>query len=61
VIVAFLPKTTALLTGWHLSRQQVRFFAGTHLMHHLQADDRFVTLRVHPSQPTTFPGLRPGT
>ncbi|MGH3692488.1 MAG: hypothetical protein ACRDRX_00520 [Pseudonocardiaceae bacterium] len=61
VIVAFLPKTVALLTGWHLSRQQVRFFAGTHLMHHLRPEDRFVALRVHPSQPTTFPAPWPGT
>ncbi|HEY6422282.1 MAG TPA: hypothetical protein VIY28_03345 [Pseudonocardiaceae bacterium] len=56
VIVAFLPKTVALLTGWYLSRQQVRFFAGTYLMHYLQPpDDRFVAMRVHPSQPTAFP------
>lgn len=55
VVVAFLPKTVALMAGWYLSRQQVRFFARTHLMHYLQPDDRFVALRVHPSQPTTFP------
>jgi len=55
VVVAFLPKTVALLTGWYLSRQQVRFFAGTHLMHYVQPEDRFVALRAHPSQPTTFP------
>ncbi|MCA1676752.1 MAG: hypothetical protein LC799_32785, partial [Actinobacteria bacterium] len=50
VVVAFLPKTVALLTGWYLSRQKVRFFAGTHLMHYLPSEDRFVALRVHPSQ-----------
>jgi hypothetical protein len=55
VVVAFLPKTVALLTGWYLSRQRVRFFAGTHLMHFVESEDRFVALRVHPSQPTTFP------
>lgn len=59
VVVAFLPKTVALLVGWYLSRQQVRFFAGTHLMHYLP-DDRFVAMRVHPSQPITFPEPRPG-
>lgn len=65
VVVAFLPKTVALLSGWYLSRQKVRFFAGTHLMHYLggnpgDPDDRFVALRMHPSQPTTFPAPRPG-
>lgn len=59
VVMAFMPKTVALLTGWYLSRcvfhQQVRFFAGTHLMHYVQPEVRFVALRVHPSQPTTFP------
>ncbi|MGH3905076.1 MAG: hypothetical protein ACRDTE_12915 [Pseudonocardiaceae bacterium] len=60
VVMAFLPKTVALLTGWYLSRQQVRFFAGTHLMRHVQPGDRFVAMRVHPSQPTAFPAPRPG-
>lgn len=60
VIVAFLPKTVALLTGWCLSRQQVRFFADTHLMHYIQSDDRFVAMRVHPSQPTAFPAPQSG-
>jgi hypothetical protein len=60
VVVAFLPKTVALLIGWYLSRQQVRFFADTHLMHYVQSDDRFVAMRVHPSQPTAFPAPRPG-
>jgi len=60
VVVAFLPKTVTLLTGWYLSRQQVRFFAGTHLMHYVQPEDRFVALRVHPSQPTAFPVPRSG-
>lgn len=60
VVVAFLPKTVALLTGWYLSRQQVRFFAGTHLMHHVQSEDRFMALRVHPSQPPVFPAPRQG-
>jgi hypothetical protein len=61
VVVAFLPKTVTLLTGWYLCRQQVRFFAGTHLMHYLRPpDDRFVAMRVHPSQPTAFPAPRPG-
>ncbi len=59
VVVAFVPKTVALLTGWYLSRfvshQQVRFFARTYLMHHVLSEDRFVALRVHPSQPATFP------
>jgi hypothetical protein len=54
VVVAFVPKTVSLLTGWYLSRQQVRFFAGTHLMHYVQSEERFVALRVHPSQPTVF-------
>jgi len=58
VIVAFVPKTVSLLIGWHLSRQQVRFFADTSLMHHVLPEDRFVALRVHPSQPTTFPAPR---
>lgn len=60
VVVAFLPKTVALLAGWYLSRQQERFFAGTHLMHYVQSSKRFVAMRVHPSQPTTFPAPRPG-
>lgn len=64
VVVAFVPKTVALLTGWYLSRyvchQQVRFFAETHLMHYVEPDDRFVALRVHPSQPTDFPAPQPG-
>ena len=59
VVIAFMPKTVSLLTGWYLARyvshQQVRFFAGTHLMHYVRSEDRFVALRVHPSQPTAFP------
>ncbi|MGH3840520.1 MAG: hypothetical protein ACRDS0_03610 [Pseudonocardiaceae bacterium] len=55
VVVAFVPKTVALLTGWYLSRTQERFFDGTHLMHHVRDEDRFVAMRVHPSQPTAFP------
>lgn len=62
VVIAFLPKTVALLTGWYLSRQKVRFFAGTHLMHYLQPpEDRFVAMRVHPSQPAAFPVPKSGT
>jgi len=55
VVVAFLPKTVALLIGWHLGRARQRFFANTHLMHYVLGEDRFVALRVHPSQPTHFP------
>lgn len=61
VVVAFVPKTVALLTGWYLAHQRMRFFAGTHLMHYVQPDDRFVALRVHPSQPTAFPAPKQET
>ncbi len=59
VVIAFMPKTVSLLTGWYLARyvshQEARFFAGTHLMHYVRSEDRFVAMRVHPSQPTAFP------
>lgn len=62
VVVAMIPKTVALLLGWHLSQEKVRFFAGTHLMyydeqksHYEELSTPYLAMRVHPSQPQHFP------
>lgn len=62
VVVAMIPKTVALLLGWHLSQEKVRFFTGTHLMHYdeqkvhnRELNTPYLAMRVHPSQPRHFP------
>lgn len=63
VVVAMIPKTVALLLGWRLSQEKVRFFADTHLMyydekktHEEELGTPYLAMRVHPSQPRHFPG-----
>ncbi|MBF6260146.1 hypothetical protein IU468_28180 [Nocardia farcinica] len=53
VIVAFIPKTVALALGWELARPDIRFFTGTHLLHHDDKTDTYQPMRVHASQPAT--------
>ncbi|WP_433678306.1 hypothetical protein [Nocardia sp. CA-119907] len=55
VIVAMVPKTVALAIGWELARRELRFFAGTHLIHYDTTTRTYTPMRVHPSQPTTPP------
>ncbi|MFC7343251.1 hypothetical protein [Saccharopolyspora griseoalba] len=55
VVIAMMPKTTALVTGWHLSRMPLAFFQGTHLMHYDMVSKHYIPMRVFESQPTVAP------
>jgi hypothetical protein len=66
VIVAMITKVTALALGWHLSKQECRFFRGTHLMHYDDESRGYRPMRVKESQPVCPPangaaGQRAGT
>jgi hypothetical protein len=54
VVVAMIPKSVAFALGWHLAQHEGRFFADTHLMHHIHGRG-LVPMRVRESQPTHAP------
>ncbi|MGW9307759.1 hypothetical protein ACWGPQ_07085 [Saccharomonospora azurea] len=56
VVIAMVPKTTALAIGWQLSQmKKCPFFHSTHLMAHDPNTKAYVPMRVRESQPTTPP------
>src|SRR5690606_34404540 len=56
VVIAMVPKTTALAIGWQLSQQaEDPFFPRTHLMFWDEGTQSYVPMRVWESQPTTPP------
>jgi hypothetical protein len=56
VVVAMIPKTTALAVGWLLSQiGRFSFFSGTHLIYYEENLKIYVPMRVRESQPTTPP------
>lgn len=56
VVAAMIPKTVALALGWYLAQARCRFFTGTHLLHFDEGTERYVPMRVKPTQPATPPG-----
>ncbi len=56
VVIAMVPKTTALAIGWQLAREATApFFRRTHLMYRDEGTQSYVPMRVWESQPTTPP------
>ncbi|WP_282772359.1 hypothetical protein [Saccharomonospora viridis] len=56
VVIAMVPKTTALAIGWQLSQEaEDPFFPRTHLMFWDEGTQSYVPMRVWESQPTTPP------
>lgn len=56
VVIAMVPKTTALAIGWQLSQlEKCPFFHSTHLMTYDLKTKAYVPMRVRESQPTTPP------
>ncbi len=55
VVAARMPKALALAVGWHLGCKEVRFFAGTHLLHFDSEQRQRFSVRVHRAQPISPP------
>lgn len=60
VVIAMVPKTTALALGWYLSQMtwtRGSFFADTHLMHYDEMTRTYIPMRVRESQPLAPPAV----
>lgn len=52
VVAAAIPAAIAMSAGWHLTQYTCRFYRDTHLLHF--DGDKFVPMRVRPSQPMSL-------